>query len=339
MIELVMTWQLVLGRICHLPYFEAKTGRHAWKTTTLLLATPYTHLNFQAVILFTFLQLNNFFRRILLPSLGKLMKWLQKIIRNQCDSRKSAFTKLLEEGSREVSSKYGVPHVVTGVVLEKHPHQGKTSLAPRFLYNKGGQKDESSHSSWLKTYGEDTMNDASLMHWVDVKSCTYKYRHLQEIKVNIYHGYPHRISPQGSPILFFCKDESCSFQFLQDRTFGACFFCTSNQPVWFTKRPHGQQEKTYCTLITTHAYFTCDAQWNAHVWSFYPKKMAKLFYPSIWILNSYWCLAARNVNTACKQIRFSLRLWTHVTNEQCKHWKWIIDAKHVYIYIHPGRLT
>ena len=163
-----MTCQLVLGRICHLPYFEAKTGRHVWKTTTLLLATPYTHLNFQAVIVFTFLQLNNFFRRILLPSLGKLMKWLQKIIRNQCDSRKSAFnSKLLEEGSRrEVSSWRATCDCSCGKTRE---NQGKTSLAPRFLYNKGGQKDESSHSSWLKTYGEDTMNNASLMHWVDVK--------------------------------------------------------------------------------------------------------------------------------------------------------------------------
>lgn len=137
---------------------------------TLLLATPCHTSQLpgsHCVYLSSTQQL--FQNRILLPSLGKLMKWLQKIIRNQCDSRKSAFTKLLEEGSREVSSKYGVPHVVTGVVLEKHPHQGKTSLAPRFLYNKGGQKDESSHSSWLKTYGEDTMNDASLMHWVDVK--------------------------------------------------------------------------------------------------------------------------------------------------------------------------
>ena len=114
--------------------------------------------------------------------------------------------------------------------------------------------------------------------WMMQASCTesmwklnIQYRHLQEIKVNIYNGYPHRISPQGSRT-FFCKDESCSFQVLQARTFGACFFCTYNQPVCFTKRPHGQQKKTYCTLITTHAYFTCDARRNAHVWSFYPKK-------------------------------------------------------------------
>lgn len=172
------------------------------------------------------------------------MKWLQKIIRNQCDSRKSAFTKLLEEGSREVSSKYGVPHVVTGVVLEKHPHQGKTSLAPRFLYNKGGQKDESSHSSWLKTYGEDTMNDASLMHWVDVKSCTYKYRHLQEIKVNIYHGYPHRISPQGSPILFFARMNHVRSNFCKTEPLVHVFFvhlinrCDSPKDLTDSRKKH-----------------------------------------------------------------------------------------------------